>query len=72
MVDTLGFPGRVASVANTLVWPLVAGAGVVLWAKARAAAAARRKLTTAPEPLVDGEQPAPLRPRPAAPPAVDN
>ena len=35
-------PFQVASVANALIWPLVAGVVVVVWSKARAAAHARR------------------------------
>jgi hypothetical protein len=33
---------QVATLANALVWPLAAGVAVVLWARARAAAHARR------------------------------
>ena len=33
---------QVATVANALVWPLAAGAAVVVWSRVRAAAHARR------------------------------
>lgn len=38
----LASPLQVATVANALVWPLAAGAAVVVWSKVRAAAHARR------------------------------
>jgi hypothetical protein len=41
-MGNLASPLQVATVANALVWPLLAGVGVVFWSKARAAAHARR------------------------------
>jgi hypothetical protein len=42
LMDNLASPLQVATVASALVWPLVAGVGLVFWSKARAAAHARR------------------------------
>jgi hypothetical protein len=41
-MGNLASPLQIATVASALIWPLAAGAGVVLWSKARAAAHARR------------------------------
>jgi uncharacterized iron-regulated membrane protein len=41
-MGNLDSPLQVAAVASALIWPLLAGVGVVLWSKARAAARARR------------------------------
>ena len=44
-MGNLASPLQFASVASALIWPLAAGAAVVIWSKARAAAHAKRVAT---------------------------
>lgn len=41
-MSAIASPLQVATIASALLWPLAAGAGVVIWSRARAAARTRR------------------------------